>query len=249
LVQQGRRVLFTPTFALIARLLRAKRDLELERELRRLDRFAVVVLDEIGYVVALGVVAARDPPTGRGELADRPDDPVRHEEARRARREHRRRRGDQGRLPERHPEGRVQRLAERHRAAPRHVEGGVADLHAETELAARRSDTGPQAGTVETFRTRDPPADRCGTPGAGILEAEIFPRNHRPSISASDLLTVQTSMFRTSSVLVFVGHARRELVHLNVTAHPTAAWIRRQLIAATPVGTGTPRPDPGSGRG
>ena len=50
LVQQGRRVLFAPTFALIARLLRAKRDLELERELRRLDRFAVVVLDDIGYV-------------------------------------------------------------------------------------------------------------------------------------------------------------------------------------------------------
>jgi DNA replication protein DnaC len=50
LVQQGRRVLFTPTYALIARLLRAKRDLELERELRRLDRFGVVVLDDIGYV-------------------------------------------------------------------------------------------------------------------------------------------------------------------------------------------------------
>ncbi len=50
LVQQGRRVLFSPTYALIARLLRAKRDLELERELRRLDRFGVVVLDDIGYV-------------------------------------------------------------------------------------------------------------------------------------------------------------------------------------------------------
>jgi len=50
LVQRGRRVLFTPTYALTARLLRAKRDLELERELRRLDRFGVVVLDDIGYV-------------------------------------------------------------------------------------------------------------------------------------------------------------------------------------------------------
>lgn len=30
--------------------MRAKRDLELERELRRLDQFAVVVLDDIGYV-------------------------------------------------------------------------------------------------------------------------------------------------------------------------------------------------------
>ena len=37
-------------------------------------------------------------------------------------------------------------------------------------------------------------------------------------------------------MLVLVGHARRERVHLNVTARPTAAWIRRQLIAATPWG-------------
>jgi DNA replication protein DnaC len=50
LVQHGRRVWFCPTFALVGRLLRAKRDLELDRELRRLDRFAVVILDDIGYV-------------------------------------------------------------------------------------------------------------------------------------------------------------------------------------------------------
>jgi len=50
LIQQGRTVLFTPTFALVGRLLRAKRDLALERELRRLDRFAAVILDDIGYV-------------------------------------------------------------------------------------------------------------------------------------------------------------------------------------------------------
>jgi transposase InsO family protein len=37
-------------------------------------------------------------------------------------------------------------------------------------------------------------------------------------------------------VLVFVSHARRELVHLNVSASPTAAWIRHQLIEATPWG-------------
>src|SRR5262245_29382408 len=63
-----------------------------------------------------------------------------------------------------------------------------------------------------------------------------FLRNHRPSIWASDLLTVQTLTFRTLYVLVFVSHARRELVHLNVTASPTAAWVWRQLIAATPWG-------------
>ena len=39
-----------PTFKLVDSLLRAKRDYQLEAELKRLDRFAVVVLDDIGYV-------------------------------------------------------------------------------------------------------------------------------------------------------------------------------------------------------
>jgi len=47
---------------------------------------------------------------------------------------------------------------------------------------------------------------------------------------------VQALTFRRLYVLVFIEHARRELVHLNVTAHPTAAWVWRQLIAATPWG-------------
>jgi len=50
LVSRGRSVLFVPTFRMLDRLLRAKRDLELERELRRLDRFEVLILDDIGYV-------------------------------------------------------------------------------------------------------------------------------------------------------------------------------------------------------
>jgi len=49
-VQRDFPVLFTPTFKLVDLLLRAKRDFELERELKRLDRFAVVILDDIGYV-------------------------------------------------------------------------------------------------------------------------------------------------------------------------------------------------------
>jgi len=50
LVEAGHSVLFTPTFMLVGRLLRAKRDYELERELRRLDKFEVIILDDIGYV-------------------------------------------------------------------------------------------------------------------------------------------------------------------------------------------------------
>jgi DNA replication protein DnaC len=50
LVQAGHSVLFTPTFHLVDELLRAKRDLLLERELRRLDTYEVIILDDIGYV-------------------------------------------------------------------------------------------------------------------------------------------------------------------------------------------------------
>ncbi len=49
-VQHNYSVLFIPTFKLVGRLLHAKRDYELERELRRLDRFQVVILDDLGYV-------------------------------------------------------------------------------------------------------------------------------------------------------------------------------------------------------
>jgi DNA replication protein DnaC len=50
LVQRGYRVLFTATFALVQRLLAAKRDLRLERELDLLDGFHAVILDDLGYV-------------------------------------------------------------------------------------------------------------------------------------------------------------------------------------------------------
>jgi DNA replication protein DnaC len=50
LIQQGHSVLWTPTAALVQRLLAAKRDLHLPQELARLDRIACVILDDIGYV-------------------------------------------------------------------------------------------------------------------------------------------------------------------------------------------------------
>ena len=50
LVEQGRTVLFAPTYELVQRLLVAKRDLELTRVLRKLDHFDLLILDDIGYV-------------------------------------------------------------------------------------------------------------------------------------------------------------------------------------------------------
>jgi len=50
LVENGCSVLFTSTFKLVGRLLRAKQEYELERELKRLDKFEAIILDDIGYV-------------------------------------------------------------------------------------------------------------------------------------------------------------------------------------------------------
>lgn len=50
LIQAGLSVLFTPTYRLVDELLRAKRDLLLENELRRLDSYEVLILDDLGYV-------------------------------------------------------------------------------------------------------------------------------------------------------------------------------------------------------
>jgi len=50
LVERDVAVLFVPAFKLVQRLLVAKRELELEAMLKRLDRFDVVILDDIGYV-------------------------------------------------------------------------------------------------------------------------------------------------------------------------------------------------------
>jgi DNA replication protein DnaC len=50
LVKQGRGVYFTPCVLLVQRLLLAKSELWLERELKRLDKFDALIIDDIGYV-------------------------------------------------------------------------------------------------------------------------------------------------------------------------------------------------------
>lgn len=50
LVQRGHEVLFVPAVLLVQRLLLAKKNLLLEKELRRLDGYDAVILDDIGYI-------------------------------------------------------------------------------------------------------------------------------------------------------------------------------------------------------
>jgi hypothetical protein len=61
-----------------------------------------------------------------------------------------------------------------------------------------------------------------------------FLRNHAPNIAAMDLFVVPTIGFNLLYVLVIVRLARRELVWINVTPHPTAEWIAQQITEAFP---------------
>ena len=50
ILRHGHTVLFMPTFKLVQQLLVAKQQLKLESTLKKLDRYQLVVLDDIGYV-------------------------------------------------------------------------------------------------------------------------------------------------------------------------------------------------------
>jgi transposase InsO family protein len=72
---------------------------------------------------------------------------------------------------------------------------------------------------------------RYGPPSPGW---RTFLRNHAPDIAAMDLFVVPTVHFGLLYVLVVVRLARRDIVWINVTPHPTAEWIARQITEAFP---------------
>jgi len=57
---------------------------------------------------------------------------------------------------------------------------------------------------------------------------------HRNAIAATDFLTVPTITFRVLYVLFVIDHGRRRVLHVGVTAHPTASWIAQQLRNSFP---------------
>ena len=61
-----------------------------------------------------------------------------------------------------------------------------------------------------------------------------FLRNHAPDIAAMDLFVVPTIGFDLLYAFVIVRLDRRELVWINVTPHPTAEWVARQITEAFP---------------
>jgi len=72
---------------------------------------------------------------------------------------------------------------------------------------------------------------RRGPPSQGW---RTFLRNHAPDIAAMDLFVVPTIGFDLLYALIIVRLDRRDLVWINVTRHPTAEWIARQITEAFP---------------
>ena len=72
---------------------------------------------------------------------------------------------------------------------------------------------------------------RRGPPSPGW---RAFLRNHAPDIAAMDLFIAPTIGFDLLYVFVIVRLERRKLVWINVTPHPTAEWIARQITEAFP---------------
>ena len=80
-----------------------------------------------------------------------------------------------------------------------------------------------QTGVVKYMaRRRVPPSQGWRT----------FLRNHADGIAAMDLFVVPTISVRLLYGLLIMGHARRQVLWVGVTAHPTAEWIANQLTEA-----------------
>jgi transposase InsO family protein len=82
--------------------------------------------------------------------------------------------------------------------------------------------------------SRPSPSTWPGTVTAPGQRWATFLGNHAPHIAAMDLFVVPTIGFIQLHVLVIVRLARRELVWINVTRHPTAEWIALQITEAFP---------------
>ena len=63
---------------------------------------------------------------------------------------------------------------------------------------------------------------------------KTFLRNHAEAIAAIDMCVVPTLIFDLLFAFLVLGHGRRQLLWFEVTRHPTAEWLARQITEAFP---------------
>ncbi|HYM06894.1 MAG TPA: hypothetical protein VEU11_10065, partial [Terriglobales bacterium] len=61
---------------------------------------------------------------------------------------------------------------------------------------------------------------------------KTFLRNHLGQVVSVDLFTVPTIRLRVLFVFLLIEHRRREVLHFNVTDHPTSEWVAQQIVEA-----------------
>ena len=64
---------------------------------------------------------------------------------------------------------------------------------------------------------------------------QAFVRNHRDAMAAMDFFTVPTVTFQLLYCFFIISHERRQILHVNVTRHPTSTWTAQQLREAFPL--------------
>src|SRR5262245_3420204 len=75
----------------------------------------------------------------------------------------------------------------------------------------------------------------CQQGGGGRSQGwKTFLRNHAQVIAAIDLCVVPTLTFERLFAFFVLGHGRRQLLWFEVTRHPTAEWLARQITEAFP---------------
>ena len=99
---------------------------------------------------------------------------------------------------------------------------GAPRIHGELRMLGIRVSESTVAKYI--VRRRNPPSQTWHT----------FLDNHVSELLSVDFFTVPTVTFRVLYVFVVLRHARREVVHFDVTEHPTAQWTAQQLVEAFP---------------
>jgi putative transposase len=89
--------------------------------------------------------------------------------------------------------------------------------------------------TVRAYWPSEPDGRFWGT---SSQHWQTFVRNHARAILACDFLVAVTARFRVLYVFVIMEIGTRQILHCNVTSHPTAAWALQQFREAIPTDHG-----------
>jgi hypothetical protein len=96
----------------------------------------------------------------------------------------------------------------------------------------------PDPWRTADARVRSRPVDGLEIHGASSQPAnsnlKTFLRNHAEAIAAIDMCVVPTLTFDHLFAFLVLGHGRRQLLWFDVTRHPTAEWLARQITEAFP---------------